>query len=196
MNTRYLMTASLIALLGTADFALARGGHGHGHGHGGAAFAPIRGAVLPPEQSALDTNGDGRISYTELKAARAAEFTTIDGNTDGFVSFAELQAGLEKKQADAYSAQDTDASGGLSLAEFTETDAGLRAKVFALADTNQDGILSAAESAALHPVFPHAVREFSVLDDDDDNQISSDEYQVSMGLPIVGGHHGGGLSFR
>jgi hypothetical protein len=64
-------------------------------------------------------------------------------------------------------------------------------KVFGLADTDKDSTLSPAEYAALDPVFPHAVRLFSMMDEDDDNQVSQDEYLMPQ--PPMGDRRGMGF---
>jgi hypothetical protein len=85
--------------------------------------SPMEHFIGPPPASA-DTNGDGRISKTEAQAARSAEFTTADTDASGGLSLAELAASLEARWNTRFSALDVDASGSLSLTEWLEARSG------------------------------------------------------------------------
>jgi Ca2+-binding EF-hand superfamily protein len=168
-SRKFTIVAITLALSSTAAFS--KGGQGHGPGPG---------QNQPPFPAEYDTNGDGKVSRSEVKAARTAEFTAIDANADTYLSFQELQTWMGQKQTERFNTLDTDQGGSLSQDEFVAGAPGdgseQAAKVFSLADTSGDGALSAAEFQALEPVFPQAVRTFVSMDQDDDNQISEDEY--------------------
>jgi len=200
MLTRHF-AASLIVLALSSNVVLAKGGHGQGQGQRGpgATQGTASNQMMPHRQpelaSTLDANGDGRVTWSEIKTVRTAEFTALDSNADGYASFQELLTGQEKQQTQAFETLDADKTGTLSVAEFAGTDSdgktALNTKVFGLADTDRDGVLSAAEHAALEPVFPHAVRMFSMMDEDDDNQVSRDEYLIPPTAPrLMGDRHG------
>jgi Ca2+-binding EF-hand superfamily protein len=98
----------------------------------------------------LDTDGDGRISEAERRAAQAAQFARADRNGDGRLDAAEIAAMRDRlarftAAADAGIAEmaerrDRDRDGALSLEEYTAT-----GPLWALADTDGDGAISRAE---------------------------------------------------
>lgn len=114
-----------------------------------------------------DLNGDGRVTKEEFQLGRDREFARMDANHDGVISRAEyvgdfksrLDALLADTPADKREDQrarelrqvevrfgvlDTDASGGISPAEFAYS--GWR--MFVHHDTNHDGFVSKDDSVA------------------------------------------------
>jgi|GEM_PF-5322329 len=87
MKTRNVMMSGLVlGLLATAVQA-------DPHGAMPFSFHPTA-----AEMTKIDTNADGRISQTEMTAARTAEFATINTNVADDVTFAEFSAYATKQQ--------------------------------------------------------------------------------------------------
>ncbi len=133
------------------------------------------------ETALIDTNADGRISVTEITAARTAEFAVINTTVADDVTFAEFSAYTTKQQTAKLTSLDTDNTGTLSLAEFTvgQTDANtvsVATEIFDLADSNDDKALSAAEFNVLLPNAGGAIHQFAMLDQNYDLVISQAEY--------------------
>lgn len=123
---------------------------------------------LPPELLAkYDTNGDGKLDATELaamqadmEAQRKALIAKYDANGDGVLDAAEraameadLKAQRLAEQTAKFATLDADASGGLTLAEFTAgAPTGATADqiqaAFTRLDTDKDGLISLAEFTA------------------------------------------------
>lgn len=106
----------------------------------------------------IDTNGDRRLEFSEIQAARALMFDRMDANHNGLLDAGEVRAAVEqvKSQRDFQAAQfagfqaqadrmDRNGDGKISRDEFAAfiPDRLLRA------DTNGDGALSISELRAL-----------------------------------------------
>jgi hypothetical protein len=134
----------------------------------------------PPFPPSYDLNGDGTFTPEEIQSARTTEFGDIDMNDDGFLSIAEVQAWSDLQQTNAFNKLDADQNGSLSRTEFADAKTGraLRKvkKMFRFGDVNGDGALSLAEFKALRPANDEVIRMFTMLDTDDDDQISQEEY--------------------
>lgn len=71
--------------------------------------------------SALDTDGDGRISRAEMQAGKAGmdqHFDRMDVNKDGYIDRADRQARMAQRRSECFTKADTDNNGQLSRAEF------------------------------------------------------------------------------
>lgn len=127
-----------------------------------------------------DTNRDGTITQDEVQAGRALEFMGIDTDASGYLGVEEVQAWLEQQQSKQFDQLDIDHNGLLSPEEFVDARTGralrIAKKTFKFTDTNTDGALSLSEYNVLKPVNLDLIRLFSVLDLDDDDQISQGEY--------------------
>lgn len=120
-----------------------------------------------PAFSALDADGDGKVTPAEMQAygaARAADhFARADTDANGALSETELRAAAEKAPKGGRGARhvtrmlkrlDSDNSGDLTLAEFQSRPQrqGKEApdsRILARFDTDKDGALSAAEYSAI-----------------------------------------------
>jgi Ca2+-binding EF-hand superfamily protein len=131
-----------------------------------------------------DANGDGIISRDELLAAKTDEFNNADTDTDGYLSWEEFQALAASKEADrldtAFTLIDADASGDVTVDEFsamfTNKSAYETETVFAWV-AGDDAVLSAEEFVAMHPEnASKGIWRFVGMDDDEDGQLSVDEY--------------------
>lgn len=130
----------------------------------------------------FDSDGDGRVTRSEIEAVRAAEFTAADSDGSDALSFAELNAHEQQqraeRQAQDFARLDQDGSGGISTQEFVDGHPQERAiaaaTVFGLADSNSDGSLSLTELEALRQ--DPAPWHFANLDADGDGGISQDEF--------------------
>lgn len=131
-----------------------------------------------------DTDGDGIISRDELLAAKTDEFNNADTDTDGYLSWEEFQALAASKEADrldtAFTLMDADASGDVTVDEFSAMFANKSAyeaeTVFAWV-AGDDAVLSAEEFVAMHPEkSTKGMWRFVGMDDDQDGQLSVDEY--------------------
>ena len=104
--------------------------------------------------AAMDADGDGKVTQTEIEAYRAAQTAAIDTDGDGLISAEELAAlhvRTATQRADVRAAQmierlDTDGDGKLSAAELTARP--MPARMFERLDTDNDGAISEAEFAA------------------------------------------------
>ena len=72
----------------------------------------------------FDTDGDGRVTRTEIEAVLAEDFASADTDADGLLSYAEFSALLAQYRQDKLQAEfdslDTDASGSISEQEFSD----------------------------------------------------------------------------
>lgn len=165
MKLRSLLTKALLLGASTAQL-LAGPPRAGGRGAGGHPGGPPQGA--PPFSQALlqqyDTDGDGVLSDTEkaalqaaLEVQRQALITKYDADGDGVLNEAEratmqaeLQAAKLAELAAKFVTLDTDASGGLSLEEFTaRAPTGVSAEriqaAFSRMDADTDGSISMEE---------------------------------------------------
>lgn len=165
MKLKSTLTLALV-FSATTSLLLAGPPRGGGRGPGGRPGGGPQGA--PPISQALlqqyDTDGDGVLSDTEkaaLKAAlevqRQALITKYDADGDGVLNEAEraamqaeLQAAKLAELAAKFVTLDTDASGGLSLEEFTAgaptgASAARIQAAFTRMDANTDGSISVEE---------------------------------------------------
>lgn len=70
---------------------------------------------------ALDADGDGRISRTEMQAGKDGmdeRFARMDVNKDGYIDKADRQARMAERRAECFTKADADKNGQLSRAEF------------------------------------------------------------------------------
>ena len=163
----------------------------YARGHGGEMMS----GQLPDDMVQYDTNQDGRLSQTELQAARAAEFKQADTSADSSLDLAELQAQMDSRKAERltnkFTNVDADSNGQISLEEFQSHSHNgntiASTNLFALVDKDQSGGLSQEEFATLESEEGHLLRQFTDLDSDGDGKISESEYTAAM----PGGHHGG-----
>ncbi|WP_232281590.1 EF-hand domain-containing protein [Sagittula stellata] len=157
------MTAALVAVLTTAGAAQARDfGRGHDGAHGGpqGGMGP-RGFFSEEMFAAADTDGDGKITEAEMKAAAEKRFTDADTNGDGMLSADEMAARAEAQREARRVARmtersqamidrlDYDGDGMLSLEEAQrQAPADMFDRMLERLDTDGDGALSQEEIAA------------------------------------------------
>lgn len=187
------LSLGLMFILATSGSALA----GHGFMMGG--MPPMMPGGMPPwDISKIDTNGDDRISNSEMTASLTADFASADANSDTTLSVAELVAFEEKRKAEmvttAFNALDSDTSGSVTLAEFQANDITTNAKkisaaLFGLADSNADEALSSGEYAILHTETGRAWGHFAYVDTDGDGSVSQAEF-LDGAPPMTMGHSG------
>lgn len=88
-----------------------------------------------------DTNGDGKVDFAEVQAARPDwtkdQFDKADANRDGILSDAELNA--LPGEGHHYGAVDSDKDGNYSLDEVRATHPNLTQEEYARWDANKDG---------------------------------------------------------
>jgi|GEM_PF-2510793 len=194
MNANNLSTLASVLLftsLATAEPALAGPGGPEGHGGPGGPHGVLDLLIGRP---GVDSDGDGRITPKERKAARAADFKTIAGE-DGYISLQELKDWKISKTTARFSALDTDANGQLSLAEFTadrtERAAVIAKNLFNIGDTNTDGSLSSEEFQTLAQAILNPIVPFAAMDADSDGKLSEAEFTTPPRGPGRKGKGGG-----
>lgn len=164
------------------------GGSGRG-GPGGGSGGGARPQIPSPQQvvSALDTDGDGKISTAEAQAAgRRGQFVLrADADGDGFVTLAELQAARQamgqrgKKKGrrgqgqSPFAKLDADGDGKISTAEAQAAGAQRAAKIMA-ADADGDGFVTQAELQA-HAQAQAVDATFKRLDKNNDGTLDASE---------------------
>lgn len=105
--------------------------------------------------AALDTDGDGTVTLTEVRTARAARFSELDVDGDGVLSSDEASGGLSPFEGGAarsgqaggqyaFLAADADFNGSLTQDEFVEAAIPALARI----DTNMDSRLTSDEIEA------------------------------------------------
>lgn len=102
-----------------------------------------------PSFSDWDSNGDGKVSYAEMKLAQSRQFKATDANHDGVITLDEvlnllpgLLRGPARPKIQAYiRAFDSNRDGKLSYAEAMN---GTKPR-FANIDTNHDGLIDTEE---------------------------------------------------
>ena len=194
MNANNLSTLASVLLftsLATTEPALASPGGREGHGGPGGPHGVLDLLIGRP---GVDSDGDGRITPKERKAARAADFKIIAGE-DGYISLQELKDWKISKTTARFSALDTDANGQLSLAEFTadrtERAAVIAKNLFNIGDTNTDGNLSSEEFQALAQAILNPIVPFAAMDADSDGKLSEAEFTTPPRGPGRKGKGGG-----
>ncbi|MHA6326831.1 EF-hand domain-containing protein [Roseivivax sp. CAU 1753] len=110
-----------------------------------------RGEGRMPAFSVLDADGSGTISRAELAALGEARFKATDSNGDGKLTANEMKAAADGRRADGAARMidrlDSNKDGALSYAEMS---AGRGpAQMFERLDANSDGALSEEEFAQL-----------------------------------------------
>lgn len=118
-----------------------------------------------------DTNGDGKVTLAEFKAARVGMMLRSDANHDGKVSKAELEAGMAAMRGAGGGAPKGPGGGG--------------GMMFAMMDGNKDGFLTRPEIEKM------VERRFQRIDVNGDGSLSAGEMQAMRGGPM-GGQGGGG----
>lgn len=101
--------------------------------------------------SALDADGDGKVTEAEVQAHRQAQVTGMDANGDGMISVEELtahmmteaQARIEEAAQRRIAASDADGDGLVSAAELMAPP--VPARLFDRMDADGDGAVSQAE---------------------------------------------------
>ena len=100
-----------------------------------------------PDFSALDTDGNGELTQTELQAHGAARFAETDKDGDGLLSAAEIAAHAEQRAAARADRMverlDTDGDGLLSTEELAARRG--EARIFQRMDTDDSGTITKAE---------------------------------------------------
>lgn len=175
MFSQKLITASLVlALSNLPTLGTAAESRGHHHGPVGLFLGD------PPEMESIDTDGDGKISRTEIQAARAADFESIDTDDSGYLSLTELEAWAKIKITARFESLDTDGNGSVSSDEFaadqSDRHVTMAKNLFRLADLNSDGQLSADEFSAMAADAHKASFHFAAMDADGDGKVSAAEY--------------------
>lgn len=138
-------------------------------GVAGVVIAKPHGSQMPDFEQ-LDTNGDGAITTSELRAIHTAKFIENDTNGDGFLDIEELTAvrGENTRRGPRFTPENVEE---------------MAAKFIARADSNNDGILAKDEIRG--PV----VRHFAEADTNTDGFVDSSEIQAQM-LKLAEGHEG------
>jgi Ca2+-binding EF-hand superfamily protein len=115
----------------------------------------------------VDTNGDKRISRTEMSAALAKGFALLDTNRDGGVSQAELanRKAVFRAHVQQVKASGQRVSGVMAMPKRV-------VKRFAKVDRNGDGVISKAEAGKM------ADRLFTRRDRNKDGYISAADFNV------------------
>lgn len=120
----------------------------------------------------MDTNGDGKVTLTEFKAARVAMMMRADGDRDGKLTKAELEAGMAAmRQRAGEGAAPKGPGGGM---------------MFGMMDANKDGFLTRPEIEKM------VERRFARIDVNGDGSLTMAEMQA-MRSGAMGGRGGGAL---
>jgi Ca2+-binding EF-hand superfamily protein len=146
----------------------------------------------------LDTNGDGKVTTTEFRAAHVAKFKKADQNKDGTVTREELKLAHQaahKSHVDAlFAKSDANKDGRLSQEEATD----LRSRRFAHLDSNGDGFVSKDEALTAKPpehAKKRGERHFDKLDRDDNGKLDDKELEaLSQHFARLDGNGDGALT--
>jgi Ca2+-binding EF-hand superfamily protein len=115
----------------------------------------------------FDSDGDGRVTRSELDKTRAEKLGSADGNADGQLTLEEFQVlWLEMARpmmVDRFQDLDEDGDGVVTEAEFGQP----LAAMFVYLDRDDDGAITAEELRGKHRKYDH--------DDDDDEDEDHDE---------------------
>lgn len=109
---------------------------------GASGGAPPASPSTDPTLLALDTDKDGTLDWSEVKAGASAKFDAIDVNHDGTLDEKDLAAANVDKAA--LEKADRDHNGALTKDEYL----GLVQEAFKAADRDNDGTVSAGELQA------------------------------------------------
>lgn len=104
----------------------------------------------------IDTDGDGKITQSEMQGIAAARFATADVDGDGFLTLTELEkSGQERaKRRAGYMLErmDADGDGKIALSEMKPRRD--PARIFERLDADGDGVITLAEYDAAHEKRP------------------------------------------
>lgn len=107
----------------------------------------------------MDSNGDGRVTREELRAAREQMFAKRDRNRDGYLDKADLPKRAARRMGDRGAELreriDSNGDGRISKEEFVNGDTLL----FDMADKNSDGELDAEEIEAAKTAMRERLKE-------------------------------------
>lgn len=149
-------------------------------------------AEPPKGQGAMlkdaDTDGDGKVSLTELQAKRPEmtqeQFTRLDQNKDGFLSPADRKAAGDEFRK-VFDEADKDGNKQVTYDELKAVRPNITEDRFKKMDKNGDGFISAADrEQAEKPAQPtkkpgEARERFQKADANGDMQLSFEELQVA-----------------
>ncbi|MFC1642045.1 hypothetical protein ACFL5O_05060 [Myxococcota bacterium] len=122
---------------------------------------------------ALDTNKDGKLTHSELRAGFGSDFKQLDLNRDGTATTAEAvavrQRSRQQKKARLFALRDKNRDGRLTKAEAQMSD-----KKFKRLDTGKDGSLTLAEASAPSPKKSKRTpsKRFRRLDSNQDGKVT------------------------
>ena len=136
-----------------------------------AAALALLGTAAAQDMRKGDTDGDGRLSRAEARAAAEARFAKVDENRDGFISEIErdaAKAAAEERRAEREANRETRRRG--RRGERGERGGDRWSRV----DTNDDGVVSEAEAT------DQALARFDKLDANADGFVTEDEVRAAM----------------
>lgn len=161
MKREYVIAGIVAASLVAGAGAAVADGMKHGRKGG---MGPMM-----PDFSAVDTNGDGKLTQEEMQAHAKARFDAADTNGDGKLSVDELAAAAQKREE--------------------ERRAKKAARMLERLDANNDGALSFDEMPGQQS---RADRMFARMDADGDGAISKEEMDAAAAkFKERRGKHGG-----
>ncbi|PUB12091.1 EF-hand domain-containing protein [Yoonia sediminilitoris] len=107
--------------------------------------------------AALDGNGDGAISLSELQARQTARFSDADSDGDGALSIDELTASVSQQAQERHASRvarmierlDENGDGLLQEAELAARGSERMERMFERADSDDDGLVTESEFADL-----------------------------------------------